>query len=135
MPKSISFTVPSRVIMMLLGLMSRWTMAERSNTYCRARQTRLAMKMERSTSGRRRTSRCRSRYSIRLQPSMYSRMMQSLPSTFSKSKMRPMFSWSRTAYRRASSTNMRRWPTSSVWRSCFITIGRWKPDCPMSRPL
>jgi hypothetical protein len=35
MPKSISFTVPSRVIMMLLGLMSRWTMAERSNTYCR----------------------------------------------------------------------------------------------------
>ena len=43
---------------------------------------------------------------MRLQPSMYSRMMQSLSSTLSKSKMRPMFSWSSTAYRRASSTNM-----------------------------
>ena len=30
MPKSMSFTVPSRVIMMLLGLMSRWTMWARS---------------------------------------------------------------------------------------------------------
>ena len=97
MPKSISFTVPSRVIMMLLGLMSRWTMAARSNTYCSARQTRLTMKTDSSTSGRRRSSRWRSRYSTRLQPSMYSRMMQSSPSTRSKSKMRPMFSWSRTA--------------------------------------
>ena len=40
---------------------------------------------------------------------MYSRMMQSSPSTCSKSKMRPMFSWSSTAYRRASSTKRRRW--------------------------
>ena len=45
-PKSMSFTVPSRVIMMLLGLMSRWTMRARSKTYCRARQTRLTMKTQ-----------------------------------------------------------------------------------------
>ena len=52
-PKSMSFTVPSRVIMMLLGLTSRWTIAERSNTYCSARHTRLAMNTDRSTSGMR----------------------------------------------------------------------------------
>jgi hypothetical protein len=46
MPKSMSFTVPSRVIMMLLGLTSRWTMAAFSNTYCSARQTRLTMKTD-----------------------------------------------------------------------------------------
>ena len=52
MPKSMSFTVPSVVIMMLLGLMSRCTIRAFSNTYCMARQTRLAMNTERSTSGR-----------------------------------------------------------------------------------
>ncbi len=44
MPKSISLTVPSVVIMTLLGLTSRWTMRAFSNTYCSPRHTRLAMK-------------------------------------------------------------------------------------------
>jgi hypothetical protein len=51
-PKSISLTVPSVVIITLLGLMSRCTMRTFSKTYCSPRQTRLAMKIDRSTSGR-----------------------------------------------------------------------------------
>ena len=52
MPKSISLTVPSVVIITLLGLTSRCTMRAFSNTYCRPRHTRLVMKTLSSTSGR-----------------------------------------------------------------------------------
>ena len=52
MPKSISLTVPSVVIITLLGLMSRCTMRTFSKTYCSPRQTRLAMNTDRATSGR-----------------------------------------------------------------------------------
>ena len=83
--------------------------------------------------GRQPRPRWRSRYSMSLQPSMYSRTMQA---------PRPPVEIEDAAdvlvvedgERRASSTKSFRWWGSGVL-SCLTTIGRWKPDSPRSRPL
>ena len=107
-----------------------------SNTYCRARQTRLAMKMERSTSGR------------RLQLAVALEVLDQAPAVDVLEDDAELAVdvleiedaadvlvvedgvAAGLVHEHADVARRRR-----VWRSCLTTMGRWKPDWPMTTPL
>ena len=72
---------------------------------------------------------------MRVHPSMYSRMMQSSPST---RRSRRCGRCSRGRGGRSGGpprTKSCTWPGSPACFSCLMTRGRWKPACPTSRPF